>query len=103
MEAIAAALQAVRDWWASVPPIPDVDIPAPGDPDAMIVVSTVVFAVGMMGFVSGLVDKRISLAGIFALLLAAVLMLWVWENDREGFGWISIPEAFVEMVARIVR
>ncbi|WP_371156665.1 hypothetical protein [Jannaschia sp. 2305UL9-9] len=103
METLAAAVQAVRDWWAGLPAFPDVGIPAPGDPDVLIVISTVLFAVGTMGIVSAMVDKRVSWSGVFALLLAAALMFWAWEGQRDDFGWISIPEAFIEMLARVLR
>lgn len=103
MEAIAGALQAVQDWWAGLPPIPDLDLPAPGDADVLVVVSTVLLAIGVMATVAAWVDKRVSWAGLFAMMLAAALMFWVWEADRDDFGWISIPEAFVEMVARVLR
>ncbi|GIT90973.1 hypothetical protein JANAI62_14280 [Jannaschia pagri] len=103
METVAGWWAAVQAWWAAVPPVPPLGLPAPGDPDVLIVIGTVVLAVGMMGFVSGWVERRVSWASVFALLLAAALFVWVWEPNREEFGWISIPEAFVEMVARVIR
>jgi hypothetical protein len=38
-----------------------------------------------------------------ALLFAVAPLSWVWEADRDGFGWIAIAQAFVEVVARLFR
>ena len=103
MDAVVAAWQAVQTWWDGIPALPDLDLPNPGDPDVLIVVATVLLAIGLMTFVAGWVDKRLSWSGVFSTFLALALLFWVWEADREGFGWISIPEAFVEMVARALR
>ncbi|MGB3408930.1 MAG: hypothetical protein WBA67_15720 [Jannaschia sp.] len=103
METVAGVREAVGDWWAALPRIPDLNLPAPGDPDALIVVATIILAIGLMGLVSGWVDSRVSSVSVFAVFLAAALVFWVWDVDRDGFGWLTIPEAFVEMVARILR
>lgn len=103
MEAAARARDAVRAWWAGLPPLPDPDLPAPGDPAIVIVAGTVVLALGLMGWLTARVEGRRSLVSLGAVLVGAGLLLWVWDADREGFGWLSVPTAFVEMLARVVR
>ncbi|UWQ18570.1 hypothetical protein [Jannaschia sp. M317] len=103
MEALAGFLTAVRNWWASLPGIPPLGLPVPGDPEVLIVIATVLLALGLTALISGWVEKRLSWVAVFTIVLSAALFFWVWEGDRDGFGWISVPEAFVELVARVLR
>lgn len=103
MEQVSGALQAVRDWWAGLPPIPDLDLPGPGDPAVLTVVATLVSGLAVMGLITAWVEKRFSPISMGVLILGAALFFWLWEVDREGFGLLSVPEAFVEIVARILR
>lgn len=103
MEQIAGALQALRDWWASLPPIPDLGLPAPGDPAVLTVVATMVTGLALMGLVTAWVERRLSLISLVAVIFGFALFFWLWETDRDGFHFLSVPEAFVEMVARVIR
>ncbi|MCK0167881.1 hypothetical protein MWU52_10005 [Jannaschia sp. S6380] len=90
-------------WWAKFPALPNLGLPPPGDPDVMVVVSVVLAAMGLTALLSARIDGRRSYASLFATGLAAALMAWVWESDREGFGWLTVPMAFVELLARVIR
>lgn len=103
METAAGVWTSITDWWAGLPAVPDLDLPAPGDPDLMIVIATVLLALGLTALISAWIDRRRSLIAMLVTLLALAMVFWVWEADRDGFGWIAIPEAFVEMVARVLR
>lgn len=103
METVGKWLEGIGAWWANLPSLPDLGLPQPSDADVLLVVATVLVAIGAMVLVSAWVEKRMSWTALLALVLGAAIFFWVWETDREGTGWISIPEAFVEMVARILR
>lgn len=81
----------------------DLDLPVPGDPAVLIVIAAVTSALGLLGLVAGWVEGRLSVASLLSALLGAALFLWMWEIDRAGFGPMSVPMAFVEIVARILR
>lgn len=103
MEAVEGFLTSIAEGWAALPGIPDLGLPAPADPPLLIVIATLVTALGIMGVMTGWVEKRLSLVSLMAALFGAALFFWVWEADREAFGFIAIPEAFIELVARILR
>ncbi|TFL20087.1 hypothetical protein [Jannaschia formosa] len=103
METLAAYWNAVAEWWAGLPEIPDLGLPAPGDPDLLLVIATVLLGLGLTVTVSAWIERRRSWIGVFVTLLAVAMFLWVWEADREGFGWVRVPEAFVEMIARMLN
>jgi hypothetical protein len=83
--------------------VPDLPLPVVPDPDLFIVIATVLLALGLTGVVSAASERRASVLSILAVLLSLALFVWIWEADREAFGWIAIPEAFIEMVARFVN
>ncbi|MEM7642795.1 MAG: hypothetical protein AAF366_09725 [Pseudomonadota bacterium] len=103
MDDATAWIEAASAWWAGLPPVPSLGLPPPPDPDVLIAIGTVVTGLAAMGLVSAWVEKRLSLVSVFALLFGLALFLWVWEADREAWALIRIPEAFVELVARILR
>ncbi|MEM8851647.1 MAG: hypothetical protein AAGE03_16650 [Pseudomonadota bacterium] len=103
MDHLTAWIEALSSWWAALPPVPTLGLPPPPDPDALIAIGTIVTGLAAMGLVSAWVEKRLSLVSVFALLFGLVLFLWIWDADREAWGLIRIPEAFVELVARIIR
>ncbi|SDY79403.1 hypothetical protein SAMN05444004_103154 [Jannaschia faecimaris] len=86
-----------------MPAVPDLDLPVPSDPDLLLAIATVVAALGLMGLMTGWVEKQLSHVSLLAALIGAALFFWVWETDRESFGWIALPEAFIELVARVLR
>ncbi|WP_339646134.1 hypothetical protein [Jannaschia helgolandensis] len=103
MDQVGDAVQTLRDWWAGLPPFPDLGLPAPGDPAVLTVVATMVTGLALMGLVTAWVERRLSLTSLAAFILGCALFFWLWETDREGFRFLSVPEAFVEMVARVIR
>lgn len=103
METVEGVLASIATAWAALPPIPDLDLPTPPDAALLTVIATMVVALGFMGLVTGWVERRLSLISVVSLLFGAVLFFWIWEADREGYGWISIPESFIELVARVLR
>ncbi|WP_298435864.1 hypothetical protein [uncultured Jannaschia sp.] len=103
MDGLAALWARLRAGWADLPSIPDLPLPHPGDLDVLIVIATVVTMLGIMGVVTAWVDRRVSAKSLLATLVGIALFFWVWEVDRDGFGLIRIPEAFIEMVARVIR
>jgi len=103
METLAAYWTGLAEWWAGLSEIPDLDLPVPGDPDLMIVIATVLLALGLAVTLSTAIERRLSWTGMVVTLLAAAMFFWLWEIDREEFGWVSVPEAFVEMIARALN
>lgn len=103
MEGLDGFLDSLAQAWAGIPPLPDLGLPGPPDPPLLIVIATLVSALGIMGLVTGWVEKRLSAMSLGATVLGIALFVWVWETDRDGFGWLSVPEAFVELVARVLR
>ncbi|SFJ09057.1 hypothetical protein [Jannaschia pohangensis] len=103
MDWLAAVLSDLSDWWAGLPPVPDLGLPDPGDAAVLTVVATVVSGLGVTGLFSGWAERRFSVISLGSLILGLVLFFWIWEVNREAFDWLSVPEAFVEMVARVLR
>ena len=83
--------------------LPHLPLPPPGDPDLVTVIGSVVLALGLMGLVTGWVDRRLAWLPLLSALIGAALLVWVWDADRGAFGVLTVPTAFVEIVARIVR
>ncbi|WP_179378927.1 hypothetical protein [Jannaschia marina] len=103
MEEVEGALDGLSGAWAGIPALPDLGLPAPADPLLLVAIATIVSAFGLLGLVTGWVERRLSVAALFAALLGAALFFWVWETDRAAFDWLIVPEAFIELVARILR
>ncbi len=103
METLAEWWSGWADWWASLPPTPEMPLPPPGDTDVITVVATVLLGLGTMGVVAAWVEGRFSSISAGTAVLALVMFYWVWDADRENWSFIRIPEAFVEMVARVIR
>jgi len=103
MDWLAALLSDLSDWWATLPSVPPLGLPDPGDAAVLTVVATVVTGLGITGLFSGWAERRFSVISFGSLLFGLVLFFWIWEVDRDGFGWLSVPNAFVEMVARVLR
>ena len=82
--------------------MPDYDLPDVPDWPVTIVIATTLLALSLSGLFSGWAERRISWQGLFAFIVAAGLFFWVWEADRTK-TWRLIPEAFVEVAARILR
>lgn len=87
-------------WW---PALPDLALPPVFDRAVIVVIATTLLAIGMSAFVSGWAERRPSTSGSLAVALSAAMFLWVWEADREGVTLAVVPEAFVEVVARVIR
>lgn len=103
MEQLGTTLDGLRDWWAGLPPLPDLGLPDPGDADVLTVVATVVTGLALMGLISAWVEKRLSILSLAALIFGCATFFWLWEVDREAFTFLSVPEAFIELLARVVR
>lgn len=103
MEVVEGVLTTIKQGWAAVPAFPDLGLPRPSDPDLLIVIACVVAALGFMGLMTGWVEKRLSRVSLLATVFGLALFFWVWETDREDFRWIALPEAFIELIARVWR
>jgi hypothetical protein len=103
VETAAALWERLGAGWEATPPLPDLGLPPPGDPAVVTVVGAVLAAIGALGLVTGWVDRRVSWAGLFSLALGAAMLAWVWEADRPAWDALTVPRAFVEMVARVLR
>jgi hypothetical protein len=77
-------------------------LPPPHDPDLMVVVATIVGGLGLAAATNGWVERRVSKSGVFATLVGVLLLFWVWSAQQK-FGFEIIPEAFIEIIARIIR
>ncbi|WP_299812821.1 hypothetical protein [uncultured Jannaschia sp.] len=82
--------------------LPDPDLPPPGDPALVAVLASVLVVLGLVGVVSAWAERRFSWSGFASLLAGATLFIWLWEAER-AFDPMSVPEAFIEVLARIVR
>ena len=83
--------------------LPAFDETVPGDPAIWIVGASVLAALGTMGLVTGWVDGRVARVPLLSTLAAACLLAWIRDADPEGFGPMTVPVAFVEVAARVVR
>ena len=99
---LAEARATLAGWWAAIPPVPDLSLPPVFDWAVVVVIATTLLAISATAVVSAWVERRTSWFGLFALAVAALLLFWVWEADR-AVTWTVVPEAFVEIVARILR
>ena len=99
---LAEAWAALTAGWAALPPAPDLDLPPVFDWAVVVVIATTLLAISATAVVSGWVERRTSWFSLFALAVAAALFFWVWEANRT-VTWTAVPEAFVEIVARILR
>lgn len=75
----------------------------PGDPTLVTVAATVLSAFGTMGLAAAWVEGRLSKLALGNFLLGTVLFLWLALSTSDGFDPVAIPEAFVELIARILR
>ena len=103
MDRIGDILDGLGARWQAWEGIPDLPLPEPVDPSVLLVVATVLFGLGLMGVVTAWVDRRFSLVSLLLLLLSFVIYVWVWDGDRDGVTLISVPHAFVDVIARILR
>lgn len=94
MEQVAAFWAKFQDWIRTLPP--------PGDPELMVVIATVVGGLGIAALTNGWVERRLSKSGTFAMLVGVMMLVWVWSG-QEQFGFVIIPESFIEVLARIIR
>lgn len=103
MERLGEWAERVGALWSRLPPVPNPDLPAPGAPDIVTVAAAILVVLGLLGLVTGLTRGRLARLPLLAALVGAGLFFWLWDADREGFGPRSVPEAFVETAARVIR
>lgn len=72
-----------------------------GDPQLVTVVATCLAGLGVTGFLNGWADHRFSWLGLIISIGAGVLFVALQMQDPITIS--TIPEAFVEIVARIIR
>lgn len=103
MERLGEMAERAAAFWAGLPPVPSLDLPAPGDPVLVTVGASILAALGLMGLVTGWADRRVARLPLLSALVGAALLAWVWDADRDAFDAMTVPMAFVEMTARVVR
>lgn len=103
-------MERLDDWagrlaalWDRVPPVPDLPLPTPGAPGLVTVAATILVALGLMGLVTGWSGRRLARLPLLVTLIGAGLFVWLWDADRDGFGPRSVPEAFAEVAAQVLR
>ena len=100
MERLDGLLSGIRDSGLSVPDLP---LPRSGDPDIVLVAATLLFGLGLTGLVMAWVDRRLSVASAGTFLLSIMMFVWMAGTLDDPVGPIRISEAFVEVLARILR
>lgn len=83
--------------------IPELPLPPVPDPYLIVVLATCVLALGASAFLSGWAERRFSIIGFLVTLVGIALFVWIWDADRAAFGIATVPEAFIEIIARIIR
>ena len=71
------------------------------DPHTILVLATFFLGLGMTSLIAGWAEARLSKVGL-GLSMASV-GLFVWVHASVGLTASAVPEAFVEIVARIFR
>lgn len=94
MDQLSQSWAAIIAWFRTLPP--------PGDPDIVVVIATIVGGLGLAALTNGWVERRLSKSGLFATLVGALLLFWVWTG-QDAFGLEIIPESFIEVLARLIR
>ena len=100
------ALGALADLWADLAGLLAglaARLPEPADPALLLVAATLLAGFAALRILSRRIDRRGAPVALLALLFGLGLFLWVWASDREGFGWLTVPGAFVEVAARLTR
>ncbi|WP_299647849.1 hypothetical protein [uncultured Jannaschia sp.] len=82
--------------------LPDLDLPPPGDPALLTVLASLLAVLGLVGLVAAWAERRVSWLSVLTLIVAAALFVWLWDAER-AFDPMSVPEAFIEMLARFIR
>ena len=103
MEGLRTALRALAELWADVGAFLEARLPDPADPALLLVAATLLAAFATLRILSLRIDGRGAPVAVLTLLFALALFLWVWASDREGFGWLTVPGAFVDVAARLTR
>ena len=78
-----------------------IDLPHLPDVELFTVLMTVLLALGASSFIAGWAERRFSLIGFGVTAIA--LGGFVWVGQQEGFGLDTIPYAFIEITARLIR
>ncbi|UWQ22324.1 hypothetical protein [Jannaschia sp. W003] len=102
MEQVDALWTGILRRWEGWAGVPDLDLPAPPDPVIVAVLATVIGAMGLAAALTAWAERRRSLAGLFAAVVAVLLFFWLWEADRS-ISWTVVPDSFIELIARILR
>ena len=77
------------------------ELPPIGDPALFIVLMTVLMALGASSVISGWAERRFPWLGVLVTLIASGGFAWV--GLQEGITLDTIPVAFVEILARLIR
>lgn len=71
------------------------------DPHTILVLATFFAGLGLISFLSGWAEGRFSKLGF--VLTASAIGMFVWVQMTVGIQAASIPEAFIEIIARLLR
>ena len=77
------------------------ELPPIGDPALFIVLMTVLMALGASSVMSGWAERRFPWLGVLITIVASCGFAWV--GSQEGIALDTIPVAFVEILARLIR
>jgi hypothetical protein len=76
-----------------MPPIPD--------PALIVVIVTVMWALGSSALLAGWAEGRVSRVGVAVGTVAVAGVFWIWQ--QMGLSLSTVPTAFIEITARIIR
>ena len=71
------------------------------DPDVVLVLAVFWGGLGLIGLLAGWADGRLSPVGFITTLSAIGLL--VWYHLEIGLTISAIPEAVIEIIARLIR
>ena len=77
------------------------ELPSIGDPALFIVLMTVLMALGASSVMSGWAERRFPWLGVLVTIVASCGFAWV--ESQEWIALDTIPVAFVEILARLIR
>lgn len=77
------------------------NLPPIGDPALFVVMMTVLLALGTSSVLAGWAERRVSwLGGVITVIAIAG---FAWIAHQEGIALATVPSAFVDILARLIR
>ena len=69
--------------------------------EILLVTGLVLAALSIVALLNAMIERRLSLSGAFAAVVAAGMLFWAIRSSNGEFGIKDIPEAFMLVVATV--